>query len=74
MSQDEIAKLLRERTGRHICIGCLRDVTADEFFRNDHMCDRCVNADSPYPLASSPESVETSTSEAAAADGGKSRP
>jgi len=74
MSQDEIAKLLRERTGRHICIGCLRDVAADEFFRNDHMCDLCVNTDSSYPLASSPESAETSSSDAASADAGKSRP
>jgi len=74
MNQDETAKLLRERTGRHICVGCLRDVAADEFFRNDHMCDRCANGDSSYPLASSPETAETRTSEAATADGGKSRP
>lgn len=73
MSQDEIAKLLRERTGRHICIGCLRDIAADEFFRNDHMCDACSSGDSSYPLASSPESSETTRSDAAAG-GSKPRP
>lgn len=73
MSQDEIAKLLRERTGRHICIGCLKDIAADEFFRNDHMCDTCSSGDRSYPLASSPESSGTTQSDAAAG-GSKPRP
>lgn len=73
MSQDEIAKLLRERTGRHICIGCLKDIAAEEFFRNDHMCDACSSGEGSYPLASSPETSENPRSDAAAS-GSKPRP
>ena len=33
---------LKERTGRHLCINCLAEIPAEEFFRNDHICDRCA--------------------------------
>ena len=54
MTDEETPKQLRERTGRHLCIICLSEVAADEFFRNDHICDVCASKDE-YPLASTPE-------------------
>jgi hypothetical protein len=43
-----------ERTGKHRCIRCLAETPADEYMRNDHLCDTCA-ADGDYPLASTPE-------------------
>ena len=45
---------MNERTGRHYCIICLKEVPAEEYFRNDHICDVCAEKDE-YPLASTPE-------------------
>lgn len=45
---------LPERTGKHICIRCLTAIPAEEYFRNDHICDACA-ATNEYPLASTPE-------------------
>ena len=44
---------MNERTGKHVCVRCLREVEADEYFRNDHLCDRCTG-EGDYPLASTP--------------------
>ena len=43
-----------ERTGKHVCVRCLSEVEAEEYFRNDHLCDKCA-AEGDYPLASTPE-------------------
>jgi len=44
MSQDEgPPRLLNERTGIHKCIRCLREVPAEEYFRNDLICDECAS-------------------------------
>ena len=32
---------LNERTGKHYCIECLKEVPAEEYFGNDHVCDDC---------------------------------
>jgi hypothetical protein len=45
---------LNERTGKHFCVRCLAEVPADEFQRNDHICDECAQSDE-YPLKSTPE-------------------
>lgn len=45
---------LHERTGRHFCVRCLAPVPAEEFFRNDHICDACAE-NNEYPLASTPD-------------------
>jgi hypothetical protein len=45
---------LSERTGKHVCVRCLREVEAEEYLRNDHLCDKCA-AEGDYPLASTPE-------------------
>jgi hypothetical protein len=39
---EETPRNLPERTGRHRCIECLKDVEADEYLRNDHLCDACA--------------------------------
>ena len=44
---------MNERTGRHVCVRCLREVATDEYLRNDHLCDKCA-AEGDYPLASTP--------------------
>ncbi len=33
---------LQERTGKHRCIRCLAETPAEEFLRNDHLCDACA--------------------------------
>jgi hypothetical protein len=39
---DEVPRLLRERTGKHYCIRCLKETPAEEWFDNDHVCDDCA--------------------------------
>lgn len=45
---------LGERTGRHHCVRCLASIAAEEYLRNDHICDACAE-DDEYPLKSTPE-------------------
>ena len=45
---------LGERTGRHYCVRCLAAIAAEEYFRNDHICDACTE-DEEYPLKSTPD-------------------
>jgi hypothetical protein len=35
-------------------VKCLAGIPAEEYFRNDHICDACASSDE-YPLASTPE-------------------
>lgn len=53
MQHDDTPRQLRERTGRHLCVKCLAEVAAEEYFRNDHICDACASAPE-YPLKSTP--------------------
>ena len=39
---EEPPRNLQERTGKHRCVRCLADVPADEYLRNDHLCDVCA--------------------------------
>ncbi|HEX7828510.1 MAG TPA: hypothetical protein VF787_02590 [Thermoanaerobaculia bacterium] len=54
MNDDPQLRGLNERTGRHFCIRCLAPVAADEYLRNDHICNKCA-ANPEYPLASTPD-------------------
>ena len=45
----------REKTGRHKCTNCLKQISSEEFLKNDFLCDECAAKDE-YPLASTPES------------------
>jgi hypothetical protein len=53
MLDDFGRRKLSERTGRHVCVRCLAEVDAEEYLRNDHLCDKCA-AEGDYPLASTP--------------------
>ena len=54
---DEVTpRYLPERTSRHFCVQCLAEVPADEYLRNDHICDGCA-AKPDYPLKSTPETT-----------------
>ena len=54
MHDDPPPRELPERTGKHLCVKCLAQIPAEEYFRNDHICDACAASDE-YPLASTPE-------------------
>jgi len=41
VNDDRPRRLLNERTGKHYCIECLKEVLADDYFRNDHVCNEC---------------------------------
>ena len=45
---------LKERTGKHRCTKCLGEISAEEYFRNDLICDVCAESDE-YPLKTTPE-------------------
>jgi len=53
MLDDFTRRNLGERTGKHVCVRCLREVESEEYFRNDHLCDKCAS-EGDYPLASTP--------------------
>jgi hypothetical protein len=54
MHEDPPPRALTERTGKHLCVSCLTLVPAEEYFRNDHICDQCAAKDE-YPPPSRPE-------------------
>ncbi|HVR43979.1 MAG TPA: hypothetical protein VMS56_11120 [Thermoanaerobaculia bacterium] len=54
MNGEDVPRRLPERTGRHHCVSCLAETPAEEYFRNDHVCEAC-NSGSGYPLASTPD-------------------
>ncbi|MFA6956007.1 MAG: hypothetical protein WC538_09070 [Thermoanaerobaculia bacterium] len=54
MIDDEIPRRLNELSGRHLCIGCLAELPAAEYFANDFICRECAGRSESYPLASTP--------------------
>jgi hypothetical protein len=54
MHEDPTPRAMPERTGKHLCTRCLAAIPAEEYFRNDHICDACAAGDE-YPLPSKPE-------------------
>jgi len=58
MNDDEIPRRLNELSGRHLCIGCLAEVPAAEYFANDFMCLACAERSESFPLASTPGAAE----------------
>jgi len=61
VQDDETPRQSQDRTGSHKCISCLAEVLADEYFRNDFLCDACIKREE-FPLKSTPE-VETRNDE-----------
>ena len=62
MHDEPTPRQLDERTGRHYCVRCLAQVPAEEFLRNDHICDSCAESDE-YPLKSTPDAPGSKTNE-----------
>jgi hypothetical protein len=54
MHDEPLPCKLDERTGRHLCVRCLAEVSSEDFLRNDYVCNACAQQDE-YPLASTPE-------------------
>jgi hypothetical protein len=54
MHDEPTPRQLKERTGKHLCVKCLASIPAEEYLRNDHICDACAE-DNEYPLKSTPE-------------------
>ncbi|HYI09985.1 MAG TPA: hypothetical protein VEK57_13075 [Thermoanaerobaculia bacterium] len=54
MHDDPPKRALPERTGKHYCVRCLTPVSAEDYQRNDHICNACTEQDE-YPLASTPD-------------------
>ena len=57
MHEEPLPRELQERTGKHVCIRCLAEVSTEEYQRNDHICDACAEKDE-YPLQSTPEETK----------------
>jgi hypothetical protein len=53
MLEDPSPRQMNERTGKHYCVRCLAETPAEEYLRNDHICDACAAAPE-YPLKSTP--------------------
>ena len=41
---EETPRRLKERTEKHYCVRCLKEVPRDEYLENDFLCDECVAA------------------------------
>lgn len=52
---EKTPRKLPERTGKHYCAGCLKEISAEEYFGGDYYCAECAAKDSAFPLASTPE-------------------
>ena len=39
---EEPPRRLKERSEKHYCVRCLRQVEKDEYLENDFLCDECV--------------------------------
>jgi hypothetical protein len=42
MEPDSVPRQLREKTEKHYCVKCLREVERDEYLENDFLCDACA--------------------------------
>ena len=59
MHDEPPPRKLKERTGKHFCVHCLVETEAEEFFRNDHICDKCAEKENEEraPSDESPSST-----------------
>jgi hypothetical protein len=55
MIDDEVPRKRSERTGRHFCTSCLKELAAEEYFAGDFYCADCAAKSDHYPLATTPE-------------------
>jgi len=43
MHDEPLPRKLNERSGKHLCTRCLAETEAEEYFANDHVCDKCAS-------------------------------
>ena len=44
MEPEALPRQLKEKSEKHYCVRCLREVERDEYFDNDFLCDSCADA------------------------------
>lgn len=49
---------LPERTGKHYCANCLKELPAEEYFAGDFFCSDCAARAQSYPLATTPNTPD----------------
>ena len=54
MDPEALPRQLKEKTEKHYCVKCLREVEREEYLANDFLCDQC---------AAAPEKPETMNDE-----------
>jgi len=42
MDPEALPRQLKEKSEKHYCVRCLREVERDEYFDNDFLCDSCA--------------------------------
>jgi hypothetical protein len=45
MHDEPLPRKLNERSGKHLCTRCLAETPGEEYFANDHICDKCAEAE-----------------------------
>jgi len=45
MDPESVPRQLREKSEKHYCVRCLREVPRDEYFENDFLCDACAGGE-----------------------------
>ena len=58
MNEESVPRRRPERTGKHVCIHCLRKTSAEDYFEFDFHCRECAGRSNEFPLASTPGGEE----------------
>jgi len=45
MDPESVPRQLKEKSEKHYCVKCLREVPRDEYFDNDFLCDACAGGE-----------------------------
>lgn len=54
MNDEGQPRQLPERTGRHLCVACLKEISLEEYLEGDFVCRECSSKMEKFPLASTP--------------------
>ena len=54
MNDEGPPRQLPERTGRHRCVSCLKEISPEEYLQGDFVCRECTSKLEDFPLASTP--------------------
>lgn len=59
MNEESVPRLRPGRTGKHVCVQCLSETPAEDYFEYDFHCRKCAARTGEYPLASTPGKAES---------------